>query len=117
MHTVGELILLGIGIYFLATDTQTALWVIGGAFVLFLIAALAGGKNGKKRSSGRPARIDHPHYITEDESECSVCGARFPERRSVCPRCGARFGAAETDEGEWDEEFDEACDMDEEEGW
>lgn len=62
-------------------------------------------------------RIDYPHYITEDESQCSVCGARFPDRLPVCPVCGARFSSSETDEREWDEEFDEECDMDEEEGW
>ena len=88
--------------------------------MLFLIAALLDGKNGKKRSSGfsgRPrVRIDHPHYISDDESECSVCGARFPGKESICPRCGAHFDSSKTDEEEWEEEFDEECDMDEEDG-
>ena len=111
--------MLGIGICWLATDTKTALCVIGGVLVLFLIAALAGGKNGKKcssGSSGRPrVRIDHPHYMSDDESECSVCGTRFREKVMECPKCGARFGTATENQDEWFEEFDEECDMDEEE--
>lgn len=71
----------------------------------------------KEEEEETGTRIDFPHYITEDESQCSVCGARFLERLPVCPVCGARFGSLETDEREWDEEFDEECDMDEEEGW
>ena len=93
------------------------IWLVIGIVLLGLLSG--GSKNSGRRTggSGGAARIDHPHYITEDESECSVCGARFPDKLPVCPRCGARFGTAETDEREWDEEFDEECDMDEEEGW
>ena len=81
-----------------------------------LLIAGAGGKGNEKRNT-KPYQIDHPHYITDDESECSVCGARFSKRLPSCPRCGASFDSAETDEEEWDEEFDEECVWDEEEGW
>ena len=91
-------------------------WIIGGVILLSLFS---GGNKNSRRSgpSGRPVRIDHLHYVTDDESECSVCGARFSGKGSVCPRCGARFGSSRTDEDEWVEEFEEECDMDEEEGW
>ena len=112
--------LLGIGIYWLATDTKTALWVIGGFFVLFFIAALANGKNGKKRSSGssgRPrVRIDHPHYIDADDYECSICGRRFSRDRMSCPYCGVRFTNKKEDYEEFDEEEDEWDAWDEEDG-
>ena len=61
-------------------------------------------------------RIDFPHYATEDESMCSVCGARFTEKTLNCPHCGVRFTDVRKDESEWEEEFDEDCDLDEEEG-
>lgn len=91
-------------------------WIVGG---VVLISLLSGRNQNSRRigDSGGPVRIDYPHYISNDESECSVCGARFPDRLSSCPRCGARFGSSRTDKAEWDEEFDEECDMDEEEGW
>ena len=38
-------------------------------------------------------------------------------RSSMPPLCGVLFNCKETDEEEWDEEFDEECDWDEEEGW
>lgn len=67
-------------------------WIVIGAVVL---GALFGGKNsGKKTASGQPFRIDHPHYIDDDDCECSRCGARFKEKVMECPRCGARFGMA-----------------------
>ena len=83
---------------------------------VLLLALLSGGKRRKTTAStAQPFRVDHPHYMTEDESECSACGARFSSKHSVCPRCGARFTGAVPDEDEWYEEFDEECDMDEEE--
>ena len=54
--------------------------------------------------------------MTDDESECSVCHARFRYKASSCPRCGVRFESVKSDEEEWDEEFDEECAWDEEEG-
>ena len=90
--------------------------IIAAALAAAVLAGLARGR-GSRRDTGRnrPVRIDHPHYMTEDESECSACGARFLSKHSVCPRCGARFTGAVPDEDEWYEEFDEECDMDEEE--
>lgn len=58
--------------------------------------------------------IFHPHYISDNEYECSACGERFGHREYRCPECGARFTDFEKDEEEWEEEFDEECDMDEE---
>ena len=89
-------------------------WIVIG---IVLLALLSGnkGSSGKKASSGKPFRIDHPHYMSEDESECSVCGARFREKVMECPNCGARFGTATENQDEWYEEFEEECDMDEEE--
>ena len=59
-------------------------------------------------------RIDHPHYVTKDESECSSCGARFRGKPDICPECGSLFTKIISNNDEWDEEFDEQCDMDEE---
>ena len=86
-------------------------WILIG---VVLLALLGGGNKGKRTASpARPFRVDHPHYMTEDESECSVCGARFTEKTMVCPQCGAVFGTATTDDGEFIEEM-ELYDGDEE---
>jgi len=80
------------------------LWVIIGVAIL---GALSGGKSsGKKAASGQPFRIDHPHYIDDDDSECSRCGARFKEKVMECPRCGTRFGTAREDDLEFMEEME-----------
>ena len=116
--TVGELILIIIIIFLAANGNYTLLWIVGGIFVLGLVASLFSGKGKKTVSQERPrVRIDHPHYMTEDESECSICGRRIPAYASSCPNCGVRFNASREDEEEWDEEFDEECAWDEEEGW
>ena len=117
--TVGELILIIIIIFLAANGDYTLLWIAGGGFVLILVASLFSGIGGKKTvSHERPrVRIDHPHYMTEDESECTICGRRIPAYASSCPNCGVRFNASREDEEEWDEEFDEECAWDEEEGW
>ena len=49
---MAELFLIGVGIYWLATDTSTALWVIGGVFVLIVVCAVvsSGQKKGKRTS-------------------------------------------------------------------
>ena len=94
----------------------TVLWIVIGVIIL---AALSGGKGkGSKSvgSKGQPIRIDHPHIISEDESECSVCGKRFRGKSSVCPACGARFAGSKDDYEEFDEEEDELEAWDEEEG-
>ena len=91
------------------------IWILIGA-VLF--AALSGGRGkGSKPagSRGKPFRTDYPHIISDDESECSVCGKRFRGKHSVCPFCGARFDGSREDYEEFDEEEDELEAWDEEE--
>ena len=93
----------------------TVLWIVIGVIIL---AALSGGKGkGSKSvgSKGQPIRIDHPHIISEDESECSVCGKRFRGKRSACPACGVRFENSKVDDEEFDEEEDELEAWEEEE--
>ena len=90
------------------------IWMVVIAFLVLLIAGAGGKQNGKRPA--KPCRIDHPHYITDDESECSACGARFSKKLSTCPRCGVAFDSVKKDEDEWYDEFDEECAWDEEEG-
>ena len=94
----------------------TVLWILIGVIIL---AALSGGKGKSSKSvssTGQPIRIDHPHVISDDESECSFCGKRFRGKSSVCPSCGARFAGSKEDYEEFDEEEDELEAWDEEEG-
>ena len=115
---MGELLLIIISIFLAANGDYTLLWIAGGSLVLFLVVSLFSGKGKKTGSHERPrVRIDHPHYMTEDESECTICGKRIPAYSSSCPNCGVRFNTVKEDEEEWDEEFDEECAWDEEEGW
>ena len=120
---MAELFLIGVGIYWLATDTSTALWVIGGVFVLIVVCAVvsSGQKKGKRtsrRPAGRPGvRIEHPHVIDDTDYECSVCGHRFGGAAGSCPSCGTVFGGEKTDYEEFDFEEDELEAWDEEDGW
>ena len=102
----------------IACGWSTALWVYVVLSALLLMAAVAGGP--RKAKSGRPAgtgkavtRIDRPHYISDDEYECSVCGTRFKRASMTCPRCGVRFNRTETKEDEYDDELEEELEMDE----
>ena len=105
-------------IFLAANGDYTLLWVIGGIFVLGFIVSLFSGKGKGTVSHGRPrVRIDHPHYMSEDESECTICGKRIPAYAASCPNCGVRFNASEEDEEEWDEEFNEMESWEEEGGW
>lgn len=115
---MGELFLIIIVIFLAANGDYTLLWFAGGMLVLVFIASLF-SQNGKRTvSHERPrVRIDHPHYLSEDESECAICGKRIPAYVSSCPNCGVRFNDSKEDEEEWDEEFDEMESWDEEEGW
>ena len=86
---------------------------------VIVLATLSGskGKGSKPADSkGQPVRIDHLHVISDDESECSVCGKRFRGKQSVCPSCGARFTGSKEDYEEFDEEEDKLEAWDEEEG-
>ncbi len=86
---------------------------------VIVLATLSGGKGKGSKSTdlkGQPVRIDHPHVISDDESECSVCGKRFRGKQSVCPSCGARFTISKEDYEEFDEEEDELEAWDEEDG-
>ena len=92
------------------------IWIVIGVIIL---AALSSGKGKSSKpvsSKGQPLRIDHPHVISDDESECSVCGKRFRGKHSVCPSCGARFTCSKEDYEEFDEEEDELEAWDEEDG-
>ncbi len=96
---------------------MTFFWVV---IVAIILLALLSGKGKGKRpagSGGQPVRIDHPHLITEDACECSVCGRRFPDKCSVCPFCGTRFTGSREDYGEFDEEEEEQKAWDEEDGF
>ena len=91
------------------------IWIALIILIILLIAST--GNKGNRNRQTKPYRIDHPHYITDDESECAICGARFSKKLLSCPGCGVRFDSVEKDEEEWYEEFDEECAWDEEEGW
>ena len=79
-------------------------WIVIGIVFLALLSG-SKGSSGKKASSGKPFRIDHPHYMSDDESECSVCGTRFREKVMECPKCGARFKATKEEDDEFIEEM------------
>ena len=82
-----------------------AVWIVIGLVILAACAA-GSGKGGKRSGSrGEPTRIDHPHYYDPDDSECSVCGARFRKKGMVCPKCGARFSGTKEDDDEFIEEM------------
>ena len=92
---------------------MSAVWIVIG-LVLFL-ALFSGKKREDGKSAGGPVRIDRPHAIDPEDSECSVCHRRFGRKAPVCPYCGVRFVKAMTDEEEWEEEEDELVAWDEEE--
>ena len=116
---MGEIIILIAWIICVTKYGTPVIWWTGGIILLIVIGCAFGKGKGRAHASGeRPRpRIEHPHYISEDEYECGICGHRFGKPYASCPHCGVLFNCKETDEEEWDEEFDEECDMDEEEGW
>ena len=71
-----------------------------------ILAAIVGSGKKGTGSSGKPTRIDHPHYFEEDDHECSVCGTRFRGKEMTCPRCGAKFTGTREDDGEFIEEME-----------
>ena len=92
------------------------IWIVLGVIVLAALSGSKGKGNKPAGSKGHPFRIDHPHVISDDESECSVCGKRLRGESSVCPSCGTQFACCKEDYGEFDEEEDELEAWDEEEG-
>ena len=75
-------------------------------------------RESKGATGGRPrVRVDHPHIISNDEYECTVCGRRFDRDTMSCPHCGVRFTDRKTDYEEFDDEEDEMEAWDEEDGW
>ena len=120
IRDMSGLILLLIAVILIAAgEGKTVLWVAGAVLVLLVIGSVF-GKNKKPSSSEKNrTRIDHPHYISEDEHECPACGARFRKASMVCPHCGTRFTGTRTDESEYDDELEEELwmdEMDEEDG-
>ena len=93
---------------------STVVWIVIGMVILAALSGSKGKGSNSAGSKGQPTRIDHPHVISDDESECSVCGKRFQGNRSVCPSCGARFTGSKEDYEEFDEEEDELEAWDEE---
>ena len=90
-------------------------WIVVICLALAFLSGLAGkGQKGKPGEKRDPVRIHHPHYVQEDEYECSVCRARFSEDVMVCPACGARFSRLRQDDMEFIEEM-ELYDGDEDE--
>ncbi len=116
---MGEIIILIAWIICVVEYGEPVLWWTGGIILLLVIICVFGKGKGRASASGeRPRpRIEYPHYMTEDEYECGICGHRFDKPYASCPHCGVLFNCKETDEEEWDEEFDEECAWDEEEGW
>ncbi len=115
---MGEILLVVIALVLAAKGDGTMLWILGGIAAVGLLCALFGGKGGSSAASGeRPrVRIDHPHVVSGDEYECTVCGRRFDRDTMTCPHCGVRFTDRKTDYEEFDDEEDEMEAWDEEEG-
>ena len=87
---------------------HSAFWVfiIVPAFI-FIASLFSPSKNSQPKDGTlkHRTRIDHPHYMSLDEYECTVCGRRFGRNTMVCPHCGVRFTRTETDEDEFDDEY------------
>ncbi len=114
---MGVLILVGLLIFWLTTKTTSAFWFLGILFVLGCVGSMAykPKMSAPSGSSERPRiRITHPHYIDDDEYECTICGRRFDRNQMSCPHCGVRFTETKTDYEEYDEEEDEEAYWDEE---
>ena len=111
---MGEIILLLIVVVLAIKGDYTLFYIFGGVFVIAVIVSLFSKGSAPKKTSARPRlRIDHPHYITDDEYECGICGVRFDRPLTACPQCGVRFNGSRTDDDEYDEELDDELDMDE----
>ena len=111
---MGGFILFIIAVILAANGQWTLFYILIVLAVLSFLAGLVSGKAGEKTSaSGKGiTQVYHPHYISDDEYECGVCGARFEKELGVCPQCGARFNRSETDEEEYDDELEDELEMD-----
>ena len=95
----------------------TGFWIILGLLAVLLLAS--SGKQKKNAGGGSAGaektdkRIDHLHYIDQDEYECPKCGARFRKNIMVCPKCGARFSGRVENMAEYDDELEEELEMEE----
>ena len=88
-------------------------WIWIGLGILAVCLLGSKGKPSGGKNTGKPIRIDHPHYITNDEYECGNCGSRFDRALTACPHGGVRFTSRMTDEDEFDEELEEELEKDE----
>lgn len=55
-------------------------WILLGSAAVVLLAGRSRNGRQKSASAEEPKRIDHLHYMEEDEYECPACGARFSGR-------------------------------------
>ena len=73
-------------------------WILLGSAAVVLLAGRSRNGRQKNASAEEPKRIDHLHYMEEDEYECPACGARFTRDLMTCPACGARFSGRTEDD-------------------
>ena len=113
----GFILLICMIVLIVTGEGNIVLWGVGMIAALFIAASVGARFAGRAGSSEKPrTRIERPHYISEDEYECGICGKRFDSPLSACPYCGVRFNRTETDEREYDDELEEEMDMDEDIG-
>ena len=79
------------------------IWIVLGILAVFLLGSKSKPSGGK--TSGKPTRIDHLHYIDLDEYECSACGYKFGRKSMTCPKCGVRFAGTQENDDEFIEEM------------
>ena len=96
-------ILVVIIIFLAANGNYTLLYIAGGFLALAFLCGLSG--KGKVNEERPRTRICHEHYMSPDEYECTVCGARFGKDVKTCPNCGVRFNRTEDDDEEFIEEM------------
>ena len=86
----------------MAVSTWAALGTLGFCLLLSLFV------KPKKEQEKQPdhVRIHHPHYMEEDEYECSACKTRFRNDTMTCPSCGAHFSRIREDDMEFIEEME-----------
>ena len=114
-----DLIALAFVIFLLVRLGWSAVWwILGFVAVLIVVRILVamtekGNGTTAGQSPERPrTRIDHLHYLSDDDYECSICGTRFSSDLDRCPHCGVIFNDTEVDEEEFEEELEEEMDMD-----